>query len=69
MILSVFSTGLLAQKANKTEKKLKALKKEVQEKIDQRAKMAKVMVDKVFSFAELGFHEVETSKYLTDILK
>jgi aminobenzoyl-glutamate utilization protein B len=27
------------------------------------------MVDKVFSFAELGFHEVETSKYLTDILK
>ena len=27
------------------------------------------MVDKVFSFAELGFQEIETSKYLTDILK
>ena len=26
------------------------------------------MVDKVFSFAELGFQEKETSKYLTDIL-
>ena len=26
------------------------------------------MVDKVFSFAELGFQEIETSKYLTDIL-
>ena len=27
------------------------------------------MVDKVFSFAELGFHEVESSKYLTSILE
>ena len=27
------------------------------------------MVDKVFSFSELGFQEVETSKYITDILK
>lgn len=48
--------------------KLETLKKEVQKKIDDRSKMAQVMVDKVFSFAELGFQEVETSKYLTDIL-
>ena len=27
------------------------------------------MVDKVFSFAELGFQEFETSKYLTGILR
>jgi aminobenzoyl-glutamate utilization protein B len=27
------------------------------------------MVDKIFSFSELGFQEVETSKYITDILK
>ena len=27
------------------------------------------MVDKVFSFAELGFHEVESSKYLSNILE
>lgn len=44
------------------------LKKEVQKAIDDKAKMAQVMVDKVFSFAELGFQERETSKYLTDIL-
>ncbi len=31
--------------------------------------MAQVMVDKIFSFSELGFQEVETSKYITDILK
>lgn len=50
------------------EAKLKALKQEVAKKIDTQAKMAQVMVDKVFSFAELGFQEVETSKYLTGIL-
>ena len=50
-------------------RKLETLKKEVQEKVDERAKMAQVMVDKVFSFSELGFQEVQTSKYITDILK
>jgi len=45
------------------------LKKEVQEKVQGRAKMAQVMVDKVFSFSELGFQEEQTSKYITDILK
>ena len=49
--------------------KLESLKKEVREKIDGNAKMAQVMVDKVFSFSELGFQEYETSKYITDILK
>ncbi len=32
-------------------------------------KEAQVMVDMVFSFGELGFQEVETSKYLTGILE
>jgi aminobenzoyl-glutamate utilization protein B len=27
------------------------------------------MVDKIFSFSELGFHEVETSRYLVGILR
>lgn len=57
--------NLFAQRANN---KLEKLKAEVIQKVDARAKMAQVMVDKVFSFAELGFHEVETSKYITDIL-
>ena len=52
-----------------SEKKIEALKAEVQEKIQGNAKMAQVMVDKVFSFAELGFQEFEGSKYITDILK
>jgi aminobenzoyl-glutamate utilization protein B len=59
----------MAQDQSKADKKLEALKAEVSKNIDNKAKMAQVMVDKVFSFAELGFQEVETSKYLTDILK
>jgi aminobenzoyl-glutamate utilization protein B len=45
------------------------LKNEVMDKIGMRIKDAQVMVDKVFSFAELGFHEYETSAYLTGILR
>src|SRR5215469_7955629 len=37
--------------------------------VDKNAKLAQVMVDTVFSFGELGFQEVETSKYLTGILE
>jgi aminobenzoyl-glutamate utilization protein B len=37
--------------------------------VDKMAKQSQVMVDMVFSFGELGFQEVETSKYLTGILK
>ncbi|HET7112898.1 MAG TPA: amidohydrolase, partial [Pyrinomonadaceae bacterium] len=33
------------------------------------SKQAQVMVDMVFSFAELGFQEVETAKYLTSVLE
>lgn len=60
----------ISQKANVfSDEKINALKAEVEEKINGQYKEAQVMVDKVFSFAELGFHEVETSKYLTGILE
>ncbi|MCC7008540.1 MAG: amidohydrolase [Acidobacteria bacterium] len=39
------------------------------ENVDSMAKQIQVMVDSVFSFGELGFQEVETSKYLTGILE
>ena len=64
-----FLSGSLAQKAKYADKKIEALKKEVNNTIAQKAKMAQVIVDKVFSFAELGFQEEETSKYLTNVLK
>jgi len=49
--------------------KLSALKTELMTEIDKQQKMTQEMVDMVFSFGELGFQEVETSKYLTDILE
>ena len=55
--------------AQVSQQKLDALKKEVSAKVESKSKMAQVMVDKIFSFSELGFQEVETSKYVTDILK
>lgn len=49
--------------------KVEALIKELVTEIDNQKKFTQEMVDMVFSFGELGFQEVETSKYLTDILK
>ncbi len=44
-------------------------KAQVVKDIGGMSKQAQVMVDMVFSFAELGFQEVETSKYLTGVLE
>ncbi len=49
--------------------RLDSLKAEAARQIDARAKLIQQMVDQVFSYGELGFQEVETSKYLTGILE
>jgi aminobenzoyl-glutamate utilization protein B len=69
LLLCLFSATALAQGPKADAATIAELKEEVRQKVQDRAKLAQVMVDKVFSFSELGFHEVETSKYLTDILK
>ena len=46
-----------------------ALKKEAIADVDRMAKLTQEMVDQVFSYGELGFQEVETSRYLTKILR
>jgi len=46
-----------------------ALRSEVLREIDGMKKQMQVMNDMIFSFAELGFQEFETSKYLTGILE
>jgi aminobenzoyl-glutamate utilization protein B len=52
-----------------TDARLAALKAEASKKIDERAKLIQEMVDQVFSYGELGFQEIETSKYLTGLLE
>ncbi|MEO1243132.1 MAG: amidohydrolase [Pseudomonadota bacterium] len=49
--------------------RLTALKTELAEKVDGGAKLTQEIVDSLFSFSELGFQEVETQRYLTNILE
>ena len=66
MLLFVASTVAQKKKSNKQIEKLKA---EAAAIVEANHKQSQVMVDKVFSFAELGFQEIESSKYLTGILE
>lgn len=45
------------------------LKQEVVREVEARSKLVQEIVDMVFSFGELGYQEVETSRYLTGILE
>ena len=58
------SSALFAQTPN-----LEQLKQEAIAGVDARSKMVQEIVDMVFSFGELGFQEVETSRYLTGVLE
>lgn len=49
--------------------RLATLKREAIADVGTRATFTQQMVDQVFSFGELGFQEVETSKYLTSVLR
>ncbi len=49
--------------------RLANLKVEAMEKIDANAKLTQVIVDSLFSFSELGFHEYKSQEYLTGILE
>ena len=64
----LFAVCALAQPKVSTEKEA-SMKADLTGQIDAMKKQAQVMVDSVYSFAELGFQEFETSKYLTGILE
>jgi len=48
---------------------LAAYKQEVARDVASRSQFTQQMVDQIFSFAELGFQETETSRYLVDLLR
>jgi len=48
---------------------LQALKEEAVSETDKLQTFTQQMVDEIFSFSELGFQEVETSRYVTGILE
>ncbi len=59
----------LAQSKKFSKKQIDGFKQEITEEIENNRKMTQVMVDKIFSFSELGMQEFETSKYVTGILE
>jgi aminobenzoyl-glutamate utilization protein B len=63
-----FITALHAQTKTFDSVSIAALKQQVIPIVASKEKQVQEMVDMIFSFAELGYQEVETSKYLTDIL-
>lgn len=68
-LILLFCTSKLFSQNNFSETKLEKLRKEIIKEIDKNAKFAAQINDQIFSFAELGFQEVETTKLLTDLLE
>jgi aminobenzoyl-glutamate utilization protein B len=62
--LTIGASSLSAQSRD-----LGRLLEEVTAEVDANTKLTQVMVDKIFSFSELGFQEVETSRYLVNMLR
>jgi aminobenzoyl-glutamate utilization protein B len=74
LILSLITNfSVLAQPLVPTRKAadpdLNQLKREAVAEVEKMQKLTQEMVDSIFSFAELGFQEYETSKYITGILE
>src|SRR5579872_3066514 len=68
LTLSVSALCLFGQNKAAADKEA-SIKADLTGQIDAMKKQAQVMVDSVFSFGELGFQEIETSKYLSGILE
>jgi len=70
LLFLISSTHTGAQTAKKYDAAIvEKLKKEALASVGTKEKAVQEMVDMVFSFGELGFQEIETSKYITDILE
>jgi aminobenzoyl-glutamate utilization protein B len=69
-LLPLFLVSLSALAQNQVSpEKAAGMKADLMGQIDAMKKPVQVMVDSVFSFGELGFQEVETSRYLSAILE
>ena len=66
LLLASFPTWAQKKKAIDP---VEQMKSKVLQLVQGKEKNVQEMVDMVFSFGELGFQEIETSKYLTDVLE
>lgn len=68
LLLAIITITVFPQKSF-SKRKINSLKEEAAQIVEDNHKQTQVMIDKIFSFAELGFQEVESSKYLSGILR
>ncbi|MBP6824313.1 MAG: M20/M25/M40 family metallo-hydrolase, partial [Acidobacteria bacterium] len=68
IVLCLLAVLIVVQPAS-TQNNLDNLKKQAVAEVDKLQTFTQQMVDQVFSYSELGFHEYETSKYLTGVLE
>jgi len=66
--LCLLAVLVIVQSAS-TQNNLDSLKREAVAEVDKLQTFTQQMVDQIFSYSELGFHEYETSKYVTGILE
>src|SRR5688500_17168756 len=75
LVASVIATPLAQGRRAKTtapakdDARIERLKSEAVADVDSMQAFTQQMVDQIFSFGELGFQEVETHRYLVDLLK
>lgn len=70
LLLAAGTIALCAPRAGlSAQSRLERLKREAAALVQQRAKLTQEMVDQVFSYGELGFQEIESSRYLTGVLR
>jgi len=69
VLLFLAGVGALRGQQSVQTPQLGALKQEAVAETDKMQSLTQQMVDEIFSFSELGFQEVETSRYVTGILQ
>ena len=55
--------------SRKEQRQMNALMEEMDAEIDSLARFSQIMVDKIYSFSELGYQEKETSAYIVGLLE
>ena len=66
---SISAQSAAARSPVRDSARIEALKRELLTDIDGRRKLTQEIVDMLFSFGELGFQEVESSRYLVGLLR
>jgi aminobenzoyl-glutamate utilization protein B len=69
LLLLVASPALAQRSTPRPDPRLRRLKDEIAREVDARAPFTARLVDQIFSFGELGFQEVESSRLLVGVLR